>query len=57
MEADPKPSILLVEDDPALALGLRDSLEFEGFDVKHAERGEDAIRLQREERPDCIIST
>ena len=48
-------SILLVEDDPALALGLVDTLEFEGFEVHHAQSGEDAVRLLGEHRLDCII--
>ena len=48
-------TILLVEDDPALALGLRDTLEFEGFKVLHAERGADGLLLARDTKPDCII--
>ena len=48
-------TVLLVEDDPALALGLVDTLEFEGFRVVHATKGEDAIRLAMEESPDCIL--
>ena len=48
-------TILLVEDDPALALGLRDTLEFEGFKVLHADRGVDGLALAREAKPDCII--
>ena len=40
-------SILLVEDDPALALGLSDSLRFEGYRVVHTPRGEKAIELAR----------
>ena len=48
-------TILLVEDDPALALGLRDTLEFEGFKVTHAERGQDGLNLARDTKPDCII--
>lgn len=48
-------SILLVEDDPSLALGLADTLEFEGFRVHHAKTGNDAIAIARAEHPDCII--
>jgi DNA-binding response OmpR family regulator len=47
--------ILLVEDDPSLALGLVDALEFEGFSVTHARTGHEGIQLAREHRPDCII--
>ncbi len=49
------PKILLVEDDPALALGLVDTLEFEGFFVLHATEGQQAIDLCSRERPDCVI--
>src|ERR1700754_25653 len=48
-------TILLVEDDPALALGLRDTLEFEGFRVIHADKGEQGLALATKNRPDCII--
>jgi DNA-binding response OmpR family regulator len=48
-------SILLVEDDPALALGLGDALEFEGFRVLSAATGGQALALARENRPDCIV--
>jgi DNA-binding response OmpR family regulator len=48
-------TILLVEDDPTLALGLRDTLEFEGFRVIHTDRGEQGLLLATQNRPDCII--
>jgi DNA-binding response OmpR family regulator len=48
-------TLLLVEDDPALALGLRDTLTFEGFRVLHAATGELGIVTLQRERPDCII--
>lgn len=49
------PRILLVEDDPSLALGLCDTLEFEGFEVKHARTGQEGISSARADHPDCII--
>jgi DNA-binding response OmpR family regulator len=48
-------TILLVEDDPTLALGLCDALEFEGFEVVHAQRGADAIEQAKKRAPECII--
>ena len=51
----PPKTILLVEDDPALAMGLCDALEFEGFKVVHCEKGQDAIDKAQKQRPDCII--
>ena len=47
--------VLLVEDDPSLAMGLCDALEFEGFRVVHAARGADAIEQARKHAPDCIL--
>lgn len=47
--------VLLVEDDPALALGLGDALEFEGFKVLSASTGREALDLARSEKPDCIV--
>jgi DNA-binding response OmpR family regulator len=52
--------ILLVEDDPALAMGLQDALEFEGFAVTHARTGHDALLRAAQHkkgvsRIDCII--
>jgi DNA-binding response OmpR family regulator len=55
MVSTPARTILLVEDDPALALGLRDTLEFEGFRVLHADRGEHGLSLATQHKPDCII--
>jgi len=49
------PRILLVEDDPSLALGLCDTLEFEGFEVRHARTGQEGIHAARSDHPDCII--
>jgi len=55
MASSPAHTILLVEDDPALALGLVDTLQFEGFRVVHAQSGEAALDLTGRESPDCII--
>jgi DNA-binding response OmpR family regulator len=55
MASTPGRTILLVEDDPALALGLRDTLEFEGFSVVHAERGGEGLSLALKTKPDCVI--
>jgi DNA-binding response OmpR family regulator len=55
MDSSPAKTLLLVEDDPALALGLRDTLAFEGFRVLHAESGEQGLQLVEHEQLDCII--
>jgi DNA-binding response OmpR family regulator len=54
-ETELERSILLVEDDPALALGLSDSLRFEGYRVVHTSKGEEAIELARSEGINCVI--
>ena len=51
----PKKTILIIEDEPHIVLGLRDSLEFEGFRVLSAEKGGQGVSLARSEAPDAII--
>src|SRR5690554_1704031 len=50
-----KPTILVVEDEPALITLLRYNLEKEGFRVLEAHDGEEALLVTREERPDLIL--
>ena len=50
-----KRTILLVEDDTALASVYRSRLELEGFDVCEANNGEDALSLAVSEHPDLIL--
>lgn len=47
--------ILLVEDNQDLAQGLRYNLELEGYAVRLAEDGQEALELARETAPDLII--
>jgi DNA-binding response OmpR family regulator len=51
----PKKTILVVEDEPHIALGLKDSLEFEGFNVVVAGKGKDGVQLAKNETPDAVI--
>lgn len=51
----PQKTILLIEDDPALAMGLCDALEFEGFKVVHCDRGKDGVARALQLRPDCVL--
>ena len=45
---DRTPQILLVEDEPSLAAGIRDNLEDEGYSVEHVADGRSGLRrLQR----------
>ena len=50
-----KKKILLVEDDIALSAVYRSRLEIEGFAVREANNGEDALSATVEYRPDLIL--
>ncbi len=50
-----KRKILLVDDDPNLLTNLSQFLRFEGYDVKTAESGEQALEKLQLLRPDLII--
>ena len=47
--------VLIVEDDQAMAVALRDGFSYEGFDVEVAPDGEQGLRLARESKPDLMI--
>ena len=47
--------VLVVEDDPAIALGLRINLEAEGYRVTLADDGERGLQVIRAERPDLVV--
>jgi DNA-binding response OmpR family regulator len=53
--ATAKKTILVVDDEPHIVMGLRDALEFEGFRVIAAVNGREGIALARTESPDAII--
>jgi len=48
-------TILIIEDEPQIVMGLRDALEFEGFRVVSSGKGKDGIQLARTDTPDAII--
>jgi DNA-binding response OmpR family regulator len=49
------PSILIVEDEPQMRLGLQDNLEFEGYDVDFAGDGEVGLHKILDNRYDVIL--
>ena len=53
--ASVKKTILIIEDEPHIVMGLKDSLEFEGFHVLAASKGRDGVALARAESPDAVI--
>jgi two-component system alkaline phosphatase synthesis response regulator PhoP len=48
-------AILIVEDEPDMADGLRDNLEFEGYTVRIARDGDEALASAVEFPPDLIL--
>lgn len=47
--------ILIVEDEPDMVTGLRDTFEFEGYKVIVARDGEEGFKKALEEKPDLIV--
>ena len=47
--------VLVVEDDPSIAIGLRINLESEGYEVHVADDGERGLELARTVAPDLIV--
>lgn len=47
--------ILVIEDEKEMARGLRDILEFEGYEVATAETGKEGLQLAARKEPGCII--
>src|SRR3954453_3195534 len=48
-------TIVLVEDDPAVARMIADALDSSGYEVRHATTGSEAMALVRRTRPDLIV--
>jgi DNA-binding response OmpR family regulator len=49
------PRILIIEDEKEMAAGLKDILEFEGYEVETAENGAKGLQAVNRNEPDCII--
>jgi len=48
-------TVLIVEDDRAMAVALSDGFTYEGFEVEVATDGEEGLRLARDANPDLMI--
>ena len=48
-------TVLVVEDDEAMAVALRDGFVYEGYDVTVARDGEAGLQMARENTPDLMI--
>lgn len=55
VERRTKPKVLIVEDDEAMAVALRDGFAFEGYDVRVASDGVQGFKLAEENDHDLII--
>ena len=47
--------ILIVEDEPNMRMGLKDNLEFEGYEISIAEDGEKGLKMIRENQYNLVI--
>ena len=50
-----KRRILIIEDEPDLVRGLRDALEFEGFEIVSSGLGREGVKLLRDRSPDLVL--
>ena len=55
LPSNAKKTILIIEDEPHIVMGLRDALEFEGFRVLASGTGREGGHLARSGAPDAII--
>lgn len=53
--ADGRYTILIAEDDASIRMGLTDTLESEGYEVRTASDGEEAVRIFRSDRADLLL--
>jgi DNA-binding response OmpR family regulator len=53
--ATAQPRVLVVEDEETLLFTLKHNLKREGYQVYTAARGDDGLKLAREQRPDLIV--
>ncbi len=49
------PRILVAEDEPDMLMGLRDNLQFEGYEVLEARDGQEALDAIARDRPDLVL--
>jgi two-component system, OmpR family, alkaline phosphatase synthesis response regulator PhoP len=54
-EAGGKKRILVIEDEPDIVRGIRDALEFEGFEVQSRGTGAEGLAAAMDWAPDCVL--
>jgi two-component system, OmpR family, alkaline phosphatase synthesis response regulator PhoP len=52
---DGRQRVLIIEDEPDMVRGLRDVLDFEGYEVVSAATGQEGLRLARDRGADLVI--
>lgn len=52
---DEAKKILIIEDEPDIVRGLRDALEFEGFEVQSQDTGTEGLQAAADWNPDCVL--
>ena len=50
-----KKTILIIEDEPHIVMGLQDALEFEGYEVASASNGREGASLVNQRKPDVVL--
>lgn len=50
------PTVLLIEDEQALGMIVKDSLEVRGFTVRYATDGDVGLTMFQQERPDIVVA-
>ena len=53
--SEPKPRVLIVDDEPDLLSVLHFGLEVEGFEVLEASDGEQGLEIARSQQPDLMV--
>ncbi len=53
---DTRPKILVVDDEAAITLTLAAILGMHGYETATASSGEEAVKVARSFRPDCVVS-
>ena len=54
-DASSRPLVLVADDDPAIRMLIRESLDLSGFDVTEAADGAEAVRLFEAQRPEIVF--
>jgi len=54
-QEDRRPTVLVVDDEPAIVDAVATTLRYEGFEVKQAENGRTALAMAQDDPPDLMV--